>query len=397
MQSTGPEEAIRGSGSVAPESLSPDTLREYSGYTRSLIEASLDPLVTISAEGKITDVNEASVQVTGVSREQLIGTDFSNYFTEPDKAREGYQRVFAEGFVRDYPLAIRHISGRITDVLYNASVYKDNNGNVLGVFAAARDIAERKRVEAIVEQLNKNLQRQAAELESVNKELETFSYSVSHDLKAPLRSIIGFARLLEDAYKERLDDEGRRLLKVIRDSAKDMGQLINDLLAFSRLSQEELRLTRLDLHDLVEEARRTVEKDLHGRTVRWRIGELPPAFADEAMLREVLTNLFSNAVKFTRPRPDAVISMDGNVQGDEVVYSVSDNGAGFDMAYKDKLFCVFQRLHSQDEFEGTGIGLALVQRIIKRHGGRVWAEGKVNEGATFHFTLPVKMIENRKA
>jgi light-regulated signal transduction histidine kinase (bacteriophytochrome) len=176
-----------------------------------------------------------------------------------------------------------------------------------------------------------------------------------------------------------------------------MGRLVNDLLAFSRLSRKDLKMTRLSLRNLVEDAKRQVEADAIGRIIRWDVGELPLAFGDEAMLREVLINLFANAVKFTRPREEAVIGIDGHVEGNDVVLTVRDNGVGFDMAYKDKLFCVFQRLHTADEFEGTGIGLALVKRIIQRHGGGVWAEGKLNEGATFHFTLPGHATEERRA
>jgi signal transduction histidine kinase len=233
-----------------------------------------------------------------------------------------------------------------------------------------------------------DLLRKGQELEASNKELEAFSYSVSHDLKAPLRRVDGFAKMLEEDYAEPLDDEGRRLLRVVRDSAKDMGHLINDLLAFSRLSHKDLSLTRLDLPALVADAKRLSEHDAAGRNIRWEVGELPPAFGDNATIREVLVNLLSNAVKFTQPRAEAIITLAGRVEGDEAIYSVTDNGVGFNMAYKDKLFDVFQRLHASSEFEGTGIGLALVQRIIQRHGGRVWAEGKVDEGATFSFTLP---------
>jgi light-regulated signal transduction histidine kinase (bacteriophytochrome) len=199
--------------------------------------------------------------------------------------------------------------------------------------------------------------------------------------------------MIEEDYAERLDDEGRRLLKVIRDSAHDMGQLISDLLAFSRLSRKGLQMGRVGMRELFTKARLQVEQAETGRTIRWDIGEMPPAFGDEAMIREALINLLANAVKYTRPRQDAAIGISGRLDGDDVVYCVTDNGVGFDMAYKDKLFCVFQRLHSNAEFEGTGIGLALVQRIVQRHGGRVWAEGKVNEGATFYFSLPGKANE----
>ncbi len=377
-----------------------DALRAASLYTRNLIETSLDPLVTISAEGKITDVNRATEYITGISRERLIGTDFSAYFTEPEVARAGYLKAFAQGKVIDYPLAVHHASGAITDVLYNAIVYRNELGEVLGVFAAARDITERKRAEEELRRHREHLEvmvaERTAELQAVNRELEAFSYSVSHDLRAPLRSVDAFAKMIEEDYAERLDDEGRRLLQVIRDSARDMGQLISDLLAFSRLSRKDLKMWRIGMSELIEDVRRQVEQVETGRAIRWNLGELPPAFGDEAMIREVLINLLANAVKFTRPRLEAAIGISGRVEGNNVVYSLTDNGVGFDMAYKDKLFCIFQRLHTTAEFEGTGIGLALVQRIVQRHGGRVWAEGKVNEGATFYFTLPCRKNEEEE-
>jgi len=252
-----------------------------------------------------------------------------------------------------------------------------------------RDITDRKHAE-------EELKRQSVQLEAANKELEAFSYSVSHDLKAPLRSVDGFARMLEEDYAERLDDEGRRLLQGIRDSAQDMGQLINDLLEFSRLSRKDLKTGLIGMSELVEDVRRQIEQAETGRAIRWDLGELPPAFGDEASIRVVLINLLANAVKFTRPRREAAIGISGRVEGNDVVYSVTDNGVGFDMAYRDKLFCVFQRLHATTEFEGTGIGLALVQRIVLRHGGQVWAEGKVNEGATFYFALPCRKNEEEE-
>ncbi|MCF7817655.1 MAG: hypothetical protein K9M54_07215, partial [Kiritimatiellales bacterium] len=282
--------------------------------------------------------------------------------------------------------------GHVLDVWLTVTKLVDSAENVIGIASTERDITERKRTREALRKLNAELEERVnartAELEAVNHELEAFSYSVSHDLKAPLRSVDGFARMLEEDYADRFDDEGRRLLKVVRDSARDMGQLIDDLLAFSRISRRDLAVVRLDLRRIAEDARRQVEANATDRTIRWEIGDLPPAFGDEATIREVLVNLLSNAVKFTRPRTEAIITIAGRAEDGEVVCTVTDNGVGFDMAYKDKLFCVFQRLHTADEFEGTGIGLALVQRIIQRHGGRVWAEGAVDKGASVSFTLP---------
>jgi len=751
---------------------------ETAMYTRSLIEASLDPLVTISAEGKITDVNKAGEVVSGKSRSELVGTDFADYFTEPDKARAGYRKVFTEGFVTDYPLAILHRDGHVTDVLYNASVYRNEAGEVLGVFAAARDVTERKHAEFVLRQseealkeaqrmahvgswyldlatnrvvwsevlyqmygfdpalppplytesvklftpesweklsaaiaratetgipyelelemvpkdggrkwmlargelvrdergaparvrgvvmditerklaenaikekeerlalatinngvgiwdwnlqtqqmiwddsmfalyhirredfigteeawraslhpddlargdqevadaisgkqpfetefrvvwpngeirhikavakvfrddqgtplrmlginmdvtdrnkaemklresedkfkyvfdhspigktltlpsgelqvnqafcemlgysdeelghsrwqdithpddieltqrtidqllsgeqdsahfvkryLHKNgsvvwidmvtslrrdekgqplyfmtsviditerkraeeelrkyhehleelVQERTAKLEAANRELESFSYSVSHDLRSPLRAIDGFSRILLDDYAGRLDDEGKRLLNVVRDNTSRMGQLIDDILKFSRTSSLEMTFSGIDMEGLAREVVDELRPSVDHSKLQLEIEAIPPATGDRAMMHQVFVNLLSNAIKFSRYKEPAMIKVGGSLDGSEAIYFVRDNGAGFDMRYAEKLFGVFQRLHGVNEFEGTGIGLAIVKRIVNRHGGRVWAEGKVNEGATIYFSIPAPVL-----
>ncbi|MBS1212167.1 MAG: multi-sensor signal transduction histidine kinase [Proteobacteria bacterium] len=225
-------------------------------------------------------------------------------------------------------------------------------------------------------------------LAETNEELEAFSYSVSHDLRTPLRAINGFAHILKDTYSNRLDEKAHHYLSVINRNSIRMGQLIDDLLEFSRMARRQLVFTRINLapmaHEVFEELRGSVPE----RKLTLRLGDLPLASGDRAMIRQVVTNLFANAVKFTANRDEAIIELDGFRAGDESIYRVKDNGVGFDMQYVGKLFGVFQRLHGVDEFEGTGIGLAIVKRIIDRHGGRVWAEGKLDAGATLYFTLP---------
>ena len=370
-----------------------EALRAASSYNRRLIEASIDPLVTIGPDGKITDVNEATEQATGIVRKQLIGSDFSDYFTEPEKAKRGYQKVLAEGLVRDYPLTIQHSSGKTTDVLYNATVYENELGEVQGVFAAARDITESKRAEAEIRKLNAELEQRVADrtaqLEAVNKELEAFAYSVSHDLRAPLRHIDGFIELLQKRAETSLDAQSQHYMEVISNSAKKMGTLIDDILSFSRMGRNEMLKTRVDLGKLVQEVINEFKPETEGRDVQWRIADLPTVTGDYAMLRVVMVNLISNALKFTQPRPCAEIEI-GLMQNDPggTVFFVRDNGVGFDMNYAEKLFKVFQRLHRVEEFEGTGIGLANIHRIIHRHGGKAWAEGRVDGGATFYISLP---------
>lgn len=243
------------------------------------------------------------------------------------------------------------------------------------------------------EELEVRVERRTAELNAVNKELEAFSYSVSHDLRAPLRHVVGFAGLLQEHAKETIDDQSRKYLQTITDAATRMGRLIDDLLSFSRVGRSQLVTQRVSLNDIVTEARREVTSEIGiaARPIEWEVGGLPDVEGDAAMLRLVMVNLLSNAVKYTAPRPTARIEVGANgAKPGEVVVFVRDNGVGFDMQYVHKLFGVFQRLHAADEFEGTGVGLANVGRIIHRHGGRVWAEGKVDRGATFYFALPMK-------
>jgi light-regulated signal transduction histidine kinase (bacteriophytochrome) len=245
--------------------------------------------------------------------------------------------------------------------------------------------AAQARIEALVSQLEAS-NRAAAE---ANRELEAFSYSVSHDLRAPLRHAHGFVDLLTKHAGAALDDQGRRYLKVISDAASRMGRLIDDLLSFSRTGRAELRPAAVSMTRLLEEARGDLKAEEAGRKVTWVVQPLPDAHGDPALLRQVWTNLLSNALKYTRNRPEARIEVGAVLAGGGgAAYYVRDNGAGFDMAYAGKLFGVFQRLHSAQEFEGTGIGLANVKRIIGRHGGEIWAEGQVDHGATFYFTIP---------
>jgi PAS domain S-box-containing protein len=268
------------------------------------------------------------------------------------------------------------------------SLRRDEYGKALAILETNNDVTERNRREHEIHMLNEELGRRAVELEGINKELEAFAYSVSHDLRAPLRHMVGFTELLKKNAASLLDDKSQRYVAIILEAAKRMGNLIDDLLAFSRIGRAETRKTMLSLQQLVQEAVAEAGQDREGRNIVWRVGALPACYGDRSMLRLALVNLVSNAVKFTRMRPLAEIEIACvDQKQDQVVLFIRDNGVGFDMKYVDKLFGVFQRLHSPEAFEGTGIGLATVQRIVHRHGGRIWAEGVVDKGATFYFSL----------
>jgi light-regulated signal transduction histidine kinase (bacteriophytochrome) len=239
--------------------------------------------------------------------------------------------------------------------------------------------------------------RQAEELAAIssklaasNRELEAFSYSVSHDLRAPFRHIVGYAELLKKFEGEKISERGERFIETIIESAISAGTLVDDLLSFSQMGRATLTAVGIDLNDLIKEVRSGLRHEERGRKIKWRITPLPHVQADPLMLKLAVQNLLENALKFTRGRDPAVIEVFGEEEGDTARVSVRDNGAGFDMAYVGKLFGVFQRLHRVEEFEGTGIGLANVKRIIERHGGSIWAEGHIDEGATFTFTLPLR-------
>jgi signal transduction histidine kinase len=244
----------------------------------------------------------------------------------------------------------------------------------------------------VIQRLNADLERRVAErtaqIETSIKELEDFTYTVSHDLRTPLRAIGGFSRILEEDYGDKLDDEARRLIAVVRENTQRMGQLIDDLLTFSRLGRKPVAATSINMEALVRSALAEIGAPAAAGRARIEIHPLPEAWGDPALIKQVWTNLLSNAIKFNGKRDQPLIEVSAHDDGADAVYCVKDNGAGFDMQYYAKLFGVFQRLHGNDEFPGTGVGLAIVRRIVSRHGGRVWAEGKVDEGAAFYFSLP---------
>jgi two-component system, chemotaxis family, sensor kinase Cph1 len=494
-----------------------EQLRRASLYSRSLLEASLDPLVTISREGKITDVNQGTEFVTGAARQQLIGSDFSIYFTEPEEARKGYEQVFAQGSVRDYPLAIRHASGRITEVLYNATLFKSESGQVEGVFAAARDITERKRAEeklrqseaelkeaqrvahvgswhlvpetgtinwteeifqifgvdpklpapmyeqlkglltpeswaqmdaaiAMTRQTGKpyeielevvrpdasrrwimargealrdpggevvalrgicqditerkqaeeELARRAEELARSNAELQQFAYVASHDLQEPLRMVASFTQLLAQRYEGKLGADADEFIGYAVGGARRMQVLVNDLLAYSRVGTRGKEFAGVDCEKVMETVLANLQKALEESGGQVTHDPLPTVQGDETQLGQVLQNLVGNALKFHGSEPPRVHVSAQQIKG-EWRFTVHDNGIGIDPQHAERIFLLFQRLHTLAEYPGTGMGLAITKKIVERHGGRVWVESEPGKGSSFYFSIPMKGVTHADA
>jgi PAS domain S-box-containing protein len=318
-----------------------------------------------------------------------------DYFFPEDQcfiAEEFFPRVLREGH-GDVEIRLRHfLTGEPIWMYYYLFRVHDAKGTLVGWATVSRDITERKRMLEELEQLNVELERKVrlrtAQLESSNKELEAFSYSVSHDLRAPLRHINGYVNLLNNQFQKSLPEKAGHYLNEVTASAKQMGDLIDDLLQFSRTGRQELRLADMDMNVIIQEAIKVLKTDTENRKISWTVATLPQVIGDSSLLKQVWMNLLDNAVKYTRDKDEAEIEIGFTREPDHWVFFVRDNGAGFDMQYAHKLFGVFQRLHSSEQFEGTGIGLANVQQIVHKHGGRVWASAQTDKGATFNFTIP---------
>jgi len=372
---------------------------------RNLLEAAPDAMVIVDSRGRIQLVNAQTERLFGYTRGELSGQRVemlipSRYQGSHVASREEYGRSpHSRAMGAGLELYGRHKDGSEIPVEVSLSPLQTEEGTLIS--SAIRDVSTRRRAEEEIRKLNSELNQKVAELSTANRELESFSYSVSHDLRAPLRHIDGFARILKEEHASQLSEEGIRYLDRVLQAANHMGQLVDDLLNPARIGRKEMARQRVQLGELVREAMADLPPEVSARQTEWRIEPLAEVDCDPGLVKLVLVNLLSNAVKFTKDRQPAVIEVGTRETEKGKAFMVRDNGVGFDPKYADKLFGVFQRLHRQEDFAGTGIGLATVQRIVHRHGGEVWAESSPGKGAAFFFTLEprvpgIQAVSNRE-
>jgi PAS domain S-box-containing protein len=370
-------------------------LAEERTLLRTVMDTLPNSIYVKDAQLRFVLANRTQALLLGAATpDALVGKSDADFF--PAALATQYAADERDIFQSGQPMVNREeptlsAAGEEKTMLSTKVPLRNERGEIYQLVGISHDITERKRAEQEIQLLNESLSRQAAQLEAANKELEAFSYSVSHDLRAPLRAIDGFSRILLEEYKSGIPPEAERYLLKVRANAQRMGELVDDLLHFSRLSRQPLMKQIVKPNEIVKVV---LEEDLRGdrenRDITIKVGELPEVEADPQLLRQLYANLLGNAIKFTAKRDDAQIEVGAERENGAVTYYVKDNGAGFDPQYVHKLFGVFQRLHRAEDFSGTGVGLAIVQRVVVRHGGRVWAEGGVNQGAAFHFTLGEK-------
>jgi PAS domain S-box-containing protein len=407
-------------------------LRESEEKHRVLLDESTDPIFSIEPDGKCLYVNKAFASCLEKTTAEIFGKKIWDFLNK-DEAASRYidlEQVLETGQVKTIEVCLPR-NGNYSYYIATITPVKDHAGRILSLICSSKDITFIKLAEEKISNLNIDLEQkvikrteeltertiQLAEneaillkivedlnlkseelkkitndLQLVNKELESFAYTVSHDLHAPLRALDGFARILLEDYAASLDEEGTRLLRVITYNANKMRNLIDDLLIFSRLNQQEIRFSKIDMYAMVNSVYVELITDAEKDKIKFHLAKIPHAYGDSSMVRQVWVNLISNSIKYSSQKQNQIIEIGCKTEGTENIYHVKDNGAGFNMEHSGKLFGVFQRLHSVKDFDGTGVGLAIVHRIVLRHNGRIWAEGKVNEGATFYFSLPNQKI-----
>jgi PAS domain S-box-containing protein len=361
----------------------------------AIVESSDDAIIGKDLHSIITSWNRGAEKVFGYTASEMVGTSIMRLIPADRQDEEEHilKKIRRGESLERFETHWQTKDGRLINISVTISPIKDATGKVIGVSKVARDISDLKAVEKKIRQLNAELEQRVVErtkqLQAANKELKSFSYSVSHDLRSPLRHVMAFVEMLRQDAGPSLSEQSLGHLGMISKSAKQMGDLIDDLLALSHIGQAEMQKKEVELDQLVQEVVGDFQAETKKRNVTWELHPLPAVRADRALLRQALVNLISNAVKFTSTRAEPKIEIGCAPSGDgERVICIRDNGVGFDPHYAGKLFGVFQRLHNREDFEGTGIGLANVQRIIDRHGGRTWAEGVVDGGASFYFSIP---------
>jgi PAS domain S-box-containing protein len=359
-----------------------EELESANAYRQTLMDSMLDILMTTDPKGIITEVNRATERISGYNREELVGQPLPRFFTDPERAQAGIEKVLAEGGVSNYELTVITKDGRETPVSYNATALRTRRGRITGVLGSARDITESKRAEE--------------ELARSNAELEQFAYVASHDLQEPLRKIQAFGDRLETKYGEALTDEGSDYLQRMQNAAERMQTLINSLLAFSRVTSRGEPFVSVNLAEVAQQVVADLSVSIERTGGRVEVGELPIIDADPTQMRQLLQNLIGNGLKFHKEEEAPAVKVYSKPLDEVCQIIVEDNGIGFDKKHLDRIFTIFQRLHSRSEYEGTGVGLAICRKIAERHSGNITAKSKPGEGATFVVTLPVKQDVRRQ-
>ncbi|HYF67591.1 MAG TPA: PAS domain S-box protein [Ohtaekwangia sp.] len=364
-------------------------IEKIRNHLATVVKQSSDAVYLHDEEGRIISWNEGAEKIYGYTEADALKMHIWNIipeFLQPE-TQEMFDVVFAGGKIHSRETKRITKFGQFVDVLFSASAITDSAINQMAIAITERDITQQKIADRQIGELNADLKQNVMQLEETNKELESFSYSVSHDLRAPLRALGGNARILEEDYESILDDEGKKVLGKISRNVTKMNRLIEDLLAFSKVGTKEIRKSKVEMKDQVLHV---IDEMSVPDNATIEVKDLPPANVDQSLFVQVWVNLISNAIKYSGKKQRAEIVVGASENESETTYYVKDNGAGFDMAYADKLFGTFQRLHDNTQFEGTGIGLAIVKRIITKHGGSIWAEAKPDWGAVFYFTVPKK-------
>jgi PAS domain S-box-containing protein len=369
-------------------------LKESEKWLATIVRSIGDAVIIVDNSSLITFMNKVAEELTGWRMEEVFNRRLINYCRIINRSTRqplnlSPVKVLLDGTVKGPANHKILIARNGTEIPVDESMapMKDEQGNVIGAVLVFRDTTEREQAEEELRKAYEELKQKNLQLEMANRELDSFSYSVSHDLRAPLRAIDGFSQMLLKDIGDKLDPDSARKFNIISSNSKKMGQLIDDLLQLSRTGRAAIQFDKINLKSGIEDVWRELRAVNPERNMELLIGELPIARGNRMLLRQVLSNILGNAVKFTKGREKAIIEVSGSNSGEFNTYCIKDNGAGFDMRYYDRLFEIFRRLHTESEFEGTGVGLAIVKKIIDKHGGRIWAEGKPGEGAIFYFTL----------